>query len=151
SGVGLAGYDADGRVLDVWFPQPVLGDDPPVPAGLADLAGHDHVRRVRCEVVVVTADLDAPPTDAADVYLRLHLLPHRLVRPHGADLTGVFALLSTVAWTSRGPCAVDDFEQTRVRLLAQGPVTVYGVDNFPRMADYVVPSGVRIADADRIR
>src|SRR5207302_937558 len=86
AGVGLASYDTSGRVLDVWFPQPVLGDDPPVPDGLADLAGHDRVRRVRCEVVVVTADLDSEPADAADVYLRLHLLSHRLVAPHGADL-----------------------------------------------------------------
>jgi 2,3,4,5-tetrahydropyridine-2,6-dicarboxylate N-succinyltransferase len=151
SGVGLASYDAQGRVLDVLFPQPVLAEDAPVPEGLADLADHDRVRRVRSEVVVVRADLDAPPVDAADVYLRLHLLSHRLVRPHAADLTGVFGLLSTVVWTSRGPCAVEGFEATRLRMRAEGPVTVHGVDKFPRMVDYVVPAGVRIADADRVR
>jgi 2,3,4,5-tetrahydropyridine-2-carboxylate N-succinyltransferase len=151
AGVGLATYDAGGAVLDVWFPQPVLGGDPPVPAGLADLAGTDDVRGVRTEVVVVTADLDRPPVDAADAYLRLHLLSHRLVRPHEVSLDGIFGVLANVVWTSAGPCAVDGFEATRVRLRARGPLTVYGVDKFPRMTDYVVPSGVRVADADRVR
>jgi 2,3,4,5-tetrahydropyridine-2,6-dicarboxylate N-succinyltransferase len=151
AGVGLATYDNAGRVLDVLYPQPVLGSDPPVPPGLADLAGVDPRREVRTEVVVVTIDLDAPPLDAADVYLRLHLLSHRLVVPHGLNLDGIFGLLTNVVWTNFGPCSVEDFELTRIRLRADGPVTVYGIDKFPRMADYVVPSGVRIADADRVR
>src|SRR5690606_32528514 len=84
--------------------------------------------------------------------LRLHLLSHRAVRPHGANLDGLFGLLSNVVWTSAGPCPVEGFEQARLRLLATGqPVQVLGIDKFPRMADYVVPSGVRIADADRVR
>jgi 2,3,4,5-tetrahydropyridine-2-carboxylate N-succinyltransferase len=108
---------------------------------------------VRREVVrTVLADLYAPPADAADAYLRLHLLSHRLVRPHGVSVQGIFEVLPTVVWTSAGPCAVDGFEATRLRLLAGGgPVAVYGVDKFPRMTDYVVPPGVRIADADRVR
>ena len=100
-------------------------------------------------------DLDVPPADVPDAYLRLHLLSHRLVRPHGLDLTGLFGVLVNVVWTSYGPCAVDDFERTRLRLLAgpktKGRVDVFGVDKFPRMTDYVLPSGVRIADADRVR
>jgi 2,3,4,5-tetrahydropyridine-2,6-dicarboxylate N-succinyltransferase len=151
AGVGLATYDAGGRVLDVLYPEPVLGQDPPVAAGLADLAGVDVRRGVRTEVVVVMIDLDAPPLDAADVYLRLHLLSHRLVPPHGVNLDGVFGLLSNVVWTNFGPCAVEGFELTRLRLRELGPVTVFGVDKFPRMVDYVVPTGVRIADADRVR
>jgi len=151
AGVGLATYAADSTVLDVWYPQPVLGLDAAVPDGLADLAGSDEFRGVRTEVVVVTVDLDAAPVDAADVYLRLHLLSHRLVRPHEADLDGVFGLLANVVWTSAGPCAVEGFEQTRARLRSRGPVHVLGVDKFPRMVDYVVPPGVRIADADRVR
>jgi 2,3,4,5-tetrahydropyridine-2-carboxylate N-succinyltransferase len=151
AGVGLATYDRDGRVLDVYFPQPVLGADAPVPDGLADAAGADDPREVRTEVVVVTAALDDPPVDAADVYLRLHLLSHRLVQPHGCSLEGVFGLLSNVVWTTAGPCAVEDFEAVRTRLRARGPVTVLGVDKFPRMVDYVLPSGVRVADADRVR
>ena len=96
-------------------------------------------------------DLDSPPIDAADAYLRLHLLSRRLVRPHGVDLTGVFGVLATVVWTNWGPCPVDEFEQTRARLRRRGRVEVFGVDKFPRMTDYVVPSGVRIADAGRVR
>jgi 2,3,4,5-tetrahydropyridine-2-carboxylate N-succinyltransferase len=151
SGVGLATYDAEDRLLDVWFPEPVLGDDAPTPGGLADLAGTDPARGTRSAVVTVRTDLQSPPTDAADVYLRLHLLSHRLVRPHTISLDGVFGLLTNVVWTDRGPCAVEGFEQTRLRLRADGPVTVYGVDKFPRMVDYVLPEGVRIADADRVR
>ncbi len=151
SGVGVATYAADDRLLDVWFPEPVLGDDALTPAGLAALAGVDDDRGTRSAVLTVRSDLQSAPLDAADVYLRLHLLSHRLVRPHTVNLDGVFGLLGNVVWTSRGPCAVDGFERTRLRLRAAGPVTVYGVDKFPRMVDYVLPDGVRIADADRVR
>ena len=154
-GVGLATTHApSGVVLDAWFPGPVLGDAAGSTvdrAALEKLVGDDDDRGTRRHLVEVTADLDAPPTGTLDVWLRLHLLSHRLVRPHGADLTGVFGLLTNVAWTNHGPCAADDFEQTRLRLLTRGPVTVYGVDKFPRMVDYVLPSGVRIADGDRVR
>ena len=85
------------------------------------------------------------------MWLRLHLLSHRLVRPHELNLTGVFGKLTNVVWTNYGPCAVEGFEATRLRLMRRGPVQVLGVDKFPRMVDYVVPSGVRIADADRVR
>jgi 2,3,4,5-tetrahydropyridine-2-carboxylate N-succinyltransferase len=155
-GVGLATVAADGATLDVWYPAPALGtapDDAPVPAELAALEGPDDARGVRTVVVRTRVDLDAPPADAADAYLRLHLLSHRLVAPHGQNLEGLFGVLANVVWTDRGPCAVPGFEITRLRLRAAtgAPVTVYGVDKFPRMVDYVVPSGVRIADADRVR
>jgi 2,3,4,5-tetrahydropyridine-2-carboxylate N-succinyltransferase len=106
---------------------------------------------VRQHVTLTAIDLDAPPADAADAYLRLHLLSHRLVRPHDVNLTGVFGVLNTVVWTNWGPCPVDDFERIRARLRRRGRVEVFGVDKFPRMTDYVVPPGVRIADADRVR
>ncbi len=108
---------------------------------------------MRTEVVRTEIDLDAPPRDTADAYLRLHLLSHRLVAPHGLDLDGIFGVLPNVVWTDAGPCAVEGFEATRLRLrAATGRMpTVHGVDKFPRMVDYVVPSGVRIADADRVR
>jgi 2,3,4,5-tetrahydropyridine-2-carboxylate N-succinyltransferase len=152
-GHGLATLAADGQVLDTWYPSPRLGSpDGPVPAELAALAVADEVRGVHREVVTTTIDLDAAPTSAADAYLRLHLLSHRLVAPHGCDLTGMFGLLANVVWTTAGPCAVDDFEVTRMRLLAaRGAVQVLGVDKMPRMVDYVLPTGVRIADADRVR
>ncbi|EUA50276.1 bacterial transferase hexapeptide family protein [Mycobacterium xenopi 3993] len=95
--------------------------------------------------------LDDKPVDAHDAYLRLHLLSHRLVAPHGLNADGFFAILTNVVWTNHGPCAIEGFESVRARLRRRGPVTVYGVDKFPRMLDYVVPSGVRIADADRVR
>ncbi len=151
-GHGLATLTSDDQVLDTWYPAPALGEpDGSEPEGLAALAGADEARGVRREVVTTVIDLDAPPVDAKDVYLRLHLLSHRLVAPHGCDLTGTFGLLTNVVWTTAGPCAVDGFEQTRLRLLARGPVQVLGVDKFPRMVDYVLPTGVRIADADRVR
>jgi len=153
SGTGLATVTADGTVLDVWFPAPALGRDADdVAADLESLAGTDDARGVTTNVVrTAIASLAHPPADTADVWLRLHLLSHRLIRPHEADLTGIFGLLANVVWTNHGPCAVDGFELVRARLKASGPVTVYGVDKFPRMVDYVVPAGVRIADADRVR
>jgi len=106
---------------------------------------------VHTGVVRQEIDLDAAPDGTSDAYLRLHLLSHCLVRPNELNLDGIFGALPNVAWTSAGPCAVDGFEQTRIRLRAAGHVAVYGVDKFPRMTDYVVPPGVRIADADRVR
>jgi 2,3,4,5-tetrahydropyridine-2-carboxylate N-succinyltransferase len=155
-GYGLATLDADGTVLDVWFPQPALGEAPAdaeAPAELTALEGDDDLRGVRREVrLVAVKDLQAAPDSTEDVWLRLHLLSSRLVVPHTISMDGVFGLLTNVVWTSAGPCPVTDFELTRARLRAAGQhVTVYGVDKFPRMVDYVVPSGVRIADADRVR
>ncbi len=150
SGTGLATITPEGQVLDTWYPSPQLGPLTPV-QGLETLAGTDEARGVRREVVTRSVDLDAAPVDAPDVYLRLHLLSHRLVAPHGCNLTGAFGLLTNVVWTTAGPCAVEGFEVTRMRLLARGPVQVFGVDKFPRMVDYVLPTGVRIADADRVR
>ena len=143
-------------MLDAWFPAPALGapgaDSGPSP-DLAPLAGEDTARGVVREVVEVhVTDLQSPPTDTIDAWLRLHLLSHRLVAPHGVNLDGLFGLLTNVVWTNVGPCAVEGFEQTRLRLRAAGHhVTVLGVDKFPRMTDYVLPSGVRVADADRVR
>jgi 2,3,4,5-tetrahydropyridine-2,6-dicarboxylate N-succinyltransferase len=152
-GVGVATVHESGAVLDAWYPDPRLGTDDgsEPPTELTALVGKDDVRGVRLEVVRLEIDLDAPPADAVDAYLRLHLLSHRLVRPHGLDVTGIFGVLTNVVWTNQGPCAVDGFELTRARLRTRGPVTVLGVDKFPRMVDYVLPAGVRIADADRVR
>lgn len=153
-GFGLATIADDGTTLDTWYPEPALGEVPAgatAPETLAALAGADETRRVRLEVVTTQIDLADPPKDASDAYLRLHLLSARVVRPHGLNLDGIFGVLTNVVWTSAGPCAVEGFEETRLRLRARGHVTVFGVDKFPRMVDYLVPSGVRIADADRVR
>ncbi|KMO67242.1 2,3,4,5-tetrahydropyridine-2,6-dicarboxylate N-succinyltransferase [Mycolicibacterium chlorophenolicum] len=163
SGVGLATIAGDGSVLDTWFPAPELGGDGEspgtvrlsvveVPAELAELAGRDEDRDVETVVVrTVIASLKDKAVDAYDAYLRLHLLSHRLVAPHGLNADGFFGVLTNVAWTNYGPCAIEGFETVRARLRRRGQVTVYGVDKFPRMVDYVLPSGVRIADADRVR
>jgi 2,3,4,5-tetrahydropyridine-2-carboxylate N-succinyltransferase len=144
---------AGSTVLDVWFPAPALGALTGSPdASFIALATPDADRGVTREVVSIEIDLTTPPADAKDAYLRLHLLSHRLVKPHGQSLDGIFGLLANVVWTSVGPCANEGFELTRARLKAKyGSVTVYSVDKFPRMVDYVIPSGVRIADADRVR
>ena len=152
SGHGIATI-SNGTTLDVWFPSPSLSTlSGSAPAELTALTGTDAARAVTREVISIEIDTTKAPANAADAYLRLHLLSHRLVKPHGVALDGIFGLLSNVVWTSVGPCAVDGFEITRARLkTAHGHVSVYGVDKFPRMVDYVVPSGVRIADADRVR
>ncbi|HET7355139.1 MAG TPA: 2,3,4,5-tetrahydropyridine-2,6-dicarboxylate N-succinyltransferase [Nocardioidaceae bacterium] len=163
-GFGLATFagtegeaPAGDRVLDTWYPNPVLGEpgeeSAVAPEALAALEGTDEVRGVRLAVVrTVVEDLQAPPEDTHDAWLRLHLLSSRLVRPRSINLDGIFGRLTNVVWTSAGPCAVDGFEHTRLRLRAAGrAVSVFGVDKFPRMTDYVIPAGVRIADADRVR
>lgn len=152
SGHGIATFSGE-TVLDVWFPEPSLGALIGNPSeSLSKLVGVDEVRKVRREVVSLEIDLNNAPVSAVDAYLRLHLLSHRLIKPHGAVMDGIFGLLTNVVWTSAGPCAVEGFEAIRGALRAKyGHVTVFGVDKFPRMVDYVIPSGVRIADADRVR
>ena len=153
-GAGVTTQTADGVVLDCRFPVLGLGPRPAAATGATAagaLEGHDEIRGTHTHVIQMEIDLDAAPASTADVWLRLHLLSHRNVAPHGVNLDGLFGLLTNVVWTSRGPCAVEGFEVVRIGLLASGPVTVFGVDKFPRMADYVVPTGVRIADADRVR
>ena len=152
SGHGIATLSG-ATVLDVWFPSPSLGALTGQPdQTLMALVGKDDVRKVTREIISIEIDLSIAPQSAADAYLRLHLLSHRLIAPHGAVMNGIFGLLTNVAWTSAGPCAVEGFETVRAALRAKyGHVTVFGVDKFPRMVDYVIPSGVRIADADRVR
>ena len=165
---GLATVAADGTVLDTWFPAPELVDAPG-PAGTERLTGEraaellgesapkalgtDGRRGVEVIAVrTVIASLDDKPLDAHDVYQRLHLLSHRLVKPHGQSLDGIFGHLANVAWTSLGPVAVDRLETVRLAARAEGlHLQVTSVDKFPRMTDYVAPAGVRIADADRVR
>jgi 2,3,4,5-tetrahydropyridine-2,6-dicarboxylate N-succinyltransferase len=149
---GLSTVDiASGRVLDAYYPAPALASEPG--GSWAPSASEDEVRAVRIEpITTVIDDLNKPPTGVADAYLRLHLLSHRLVRPHGLNLDGIFGVLPNVAWTSLGPVEIDQVAATRERARAKGiHLMVLGVDKFPRMVDYVIPTGVRIADADRVR
>src|SRR5436190_13752339 len=149
---GLTTVDiASGRVLDALYPAPAIGRTDP--AGSPGATSQDDVRAVRVEpITTVIRDLAEPPADVADAYLRLHLLSHRLVRPNALNLDGIFGVLPNVAWTSLGPVEIDQVPATRERARANGiNLMVLGVDKFPRMVDYVIPDGVRIADADRVR
>ena len=152
SAIGLATIAGD-VVLDVWYPAPALGA---TPSDVPDISsGINSTETIGAQVRSVSttiADLAAPPVDTADAYLRLHLLSHRIVRPRTINLDGIFGLLPIVAWTDSGPVPLDRLTEVRLRARSKGHhLTVYGVDRFPRMVDYVVPSGVRIADADRVR
>lgn len=160
---GIAQIAADGTVLDSWYPTVELIDDIPhsltrrvsaneLSPRLLNLIGMDRDRHV--EVVPVRteiADLSAPAVDAHDVYLRLHLLSHRKVKPLEINMTDVLEHLVPVAWTNKGPCLPDDFEFVRTNLRARGNIHVYGIERLPRMVDYVVPTGVTIAEAERVR
>jgi 2,3,4,5-tetrahydropyridine-2,6-dicarboxylate N-succinyltransferase len=156
SGHGLATIAANGTVLDTWFPSPALtplaaNADDTLTRQLQGAETEDSDRGVKIRAVSVETDLDAEATGTSDVWLRLHLLSHRLVAPNSINLDGIFGHLSNVVWTNFGPCSVEGFERTRLKLRGRGHVTVYSIDKFPRLVDYVTPSGVRIADADRVR
>ena len=161
--VGIANIAMNGTVLDTWFPSPELlpidGTSGTHRVSAHELSpkflkliGADHDRLVELvPVCTVIADLDAPPIDAHDVFLRLHLLSHRMVEPLTINMAGALELLQPVVWTNKGPCLADNFETVRTNLRARGLIHVYGIDRLPRMVDYVVPSGVTIAEAERVR
>ena len=151
-GYGISTIAKDGSTLDTYFHQLGLGAAEASRDDLVSLEGADSEREITRRVVKTEIELDKAPTSVADAYLRLHLLSHRLVKPHGLSLEGIFSVLNNVIWTSHGPCAIAGFDQVRLKLRAKyGYLAIYGVDKFPRMLDYVLPEGVRIADADRVR
>jgi len=152
-GFGIATVSKAGAILDVKYKTLGLGKlaDGKAP-DLTMLLEEDQIRGIKKEVIAKEIDLAVAPKDAADAYLRLHLLSHRIIKPHVAALDGIFSLLSNVVWTSRGPCEVAGFDAVADALRARdGSLVIYGVDKFPRMIDYVIPDGVRIADGDRVR
>ena len=162
---GIANIASDGTVLDTWYPSPALlndadslvdGTERVSARELSDrflsIVGMDRDRLVELVPVRTTiADLSQPPRDAHDVYLRLHLLSHRLVRPLELNLHDCLTHLVPVVWTNKGPCVPDNFEFIRANLRSRGQIHVYGIERLPRMVDYVVPSGVSIAEAERVR
>jgi len=151
-GVGVATLDANGATLDVRFRALGLGELPTNAPSVEISVDGDRERGVVFTPVSLSIDADSAPTSSADAYLRLHLFSHRLVKPRTINLDGIFGHLQNVAWTSRGPVAVDAIESVTWNFARQGQqLTIHGVDKFPRMTDYVVPSGVRIADASRVR
>ncbi|WP_342319501.1 succinyltransferase [Corynebacterium mayonis] len=162
---GIANIAADGTVLDSWYPAPELVEDASLLVDATErvsardlddkflsLIGMDRDRQVELVPVRTTiTDLSVPPRDAHDVFLRLHLLSHRLVRPHEVNMDDCLDRLVPVVWTNKGPCLPDNFEWLRGTLRARGQIHVYGIERLPRMVDYVVPTGVTIAEAERVR
>ncbi len=153
-GVGVATQTESGQTLDCHFHSIGLGSKPVNKQGetLSLQQDSDLIRKVKKIPVDIGIELSVAPKDVADVYLRLHLLSHRLVKPHGINLDNIFTILPNVVWTSVGACEINTFDQVRLALQNKyGNLTVYSVDKFPRMIDYVIPEGVRIADGDRVR
>jgi 2,3,4,5-tetrahydropyridine-2,6-dicarboxylate N-succinyltransferase len=157
-GLGLATVTADGQTLDAWYPTDHRGlGERPADAIMVErllrLTGDRLLPGLRVvEISTTIGSLADPPVDAQDAYLRLHLLSSRAIRPRQTNLDGVFGLLTNAAWTSAGPCPPERVDELRMLDRADGRyLTIYGVDKFPRMIDYVTPSGVRIADGDRVR
>lgn len=152
-GYGLATLKRDGSVLDTWFPEPRLGVNSgavPPPENLLRLIGEDSRRAVKLDVIAVQSDLDSAPSSVPDAYLRLHLLSHRLVVPNSINLDGLFAILPTVCWSNAGPIDLADATRLHSELQRAG-ISIHSVDKFPRLVDYHLPEGVRIADANRVR
>ena len=153
-GFGVATQTKSGQILDCSFHALGLGSAPSNNHNkeFESQLGEDQIRNLSKIAVELSIELAEKPKDATDVFLRLHLISHRLVKPHGLNLDGIFGLLSNVVWTSAGACEVEGFDKVRRGLQNKyGNLTVYSVDKFPRMIDYVIPEGVRIADGDRVR
>ena len=160
-GAGLSTIAADGTTLDAWYrwfgwgeygDDTVARDNPAIERELGLRDEHDEVRNVTIRPVRISIDVDEAPGSAADAYLRLHLLSSRMSAPHSINMDGIFGALNNAVWTNLGPVAVDQLDDVRMRVRKAGQVLrVHGVDKFPAMLDYVVPSGVRIADATRVR
>jgi 2,3,4,5-tetrahydropyridine-2-carboxylate N-succinyltransferase len=160
-GAGLTTEAADGTTLDCWYrwfgwgeygEDEMAGAYPDLDDQLGMREQRDQVRNVTVRPIRITVDVDEPPASAIDAYLRLHLLSGRLTQPHGINVDGIFGALNNVVWTNLGPVAVGEIDDVRLRVKLQGgTLHVHGVDKFPRMVDYVVPTGVRIADASRVR
>jgi 2,3,4,5-tetrahydropyridine-2-carboxylate N-succinyltransferase len=153
-GVGVATQTESGQTIDCHFHSIGLGSKPANKQGeaLSLQQDSDLIRKVKKIPIDIDIELSVAPKDVADVYLRLHLLSHRLVKPHGVNLDNIFTILPNVVWTSVGACEINTFDQVRLALQNKyGNLTVYSVDKFPRMIDYVIPEGVRIADGDRVR
>jgi 2,3,4,5-tetrahydropyridine-2-carboxylate N-succinyltransferase len=150
-GIGIATQNEAGQILECWFHTLGLGTKSGTDK-YPELLTTDEIRKVKRINLSIEIDLSKPAKDVADVYLRLQLLSHRIVKPHGLNLEGIFNILPNLVWSSVGPCKVATFNQVQPRLRAKYEnLVVYGVDKFPRMIDYVIPEGVRIADGDRVR
>ncbi len=150
-GVGTISVDSANKTIEARFIKAELTpiSDTSIPNSLIT---SDAIRKINTKQISIQIELDQAPKDVPDAYLRLHLLSMRKVKPNQINLDNIFAILPNLVWTSCGPCSVENFETIRLQLLEKYPaMSIYGVDKFPRMIDYVIPSGVRIADGNRVR
>ena len=153
-GVGVASVNSDNQIIEARFLKAELSkiDEKQIAGSIDSLITQDLIRKISTKKISIQISLDAAPKDVTDVYLRLHLLSMRKVKPNQINLDGVFGILPNLIWSSIGPCQLENFEIVRAELLAKYPaIAFYGVDKFPRMIDYVIPDGVRIADGNRVR
>jgi 2,3,4,5-tetrahydropyridine-2-carboxylate N-succinyltransferase len=178
-GLGVGTQNSQGAWLEVFYPQPILQPSPALVAALATFdndraldpgeltllhsalqaAGEDEQAQLAAQfldsdrpIVAAVLHEDAPPGNVPEAYLKLHLLSHRLVKPHHTNLDGLFGALPNVAWTSEGAISIDELPGRQLSARLRGEVLeVSSVDKFPKMTNYVVPSGVRIAHTARVR
>ena len=173
-GLGVARYSVSGSMLDCFFPQPLLKPAGELAQSIAELpTGASEINSDKAQAldqiyggglisekliestpnpIAVRLDEDAAIASTAEAYLKLHLLSHRLCLPNSLNLDGIFAHLPNIAWTSAGPIAVEELPDAIAQAhIDNTQLEVFAVDKFPKMVNYVVPAGVRIADASRIR
>ena len=176
-GLGIAETNNQNNIIDVFFPDPMvdLGADAASAlngvsgivsnaelgelaknagqAGLDGLAAlANRLSDSDKSIVAVNLQDNEAPASVAEAYLKLHMLSHRLVRPHGTNLDGIFQLLPNVAWTSEGAVDLNELAERQLTARLQGRLLeVASVDKFPKMTNYVVPTGVRIAHTARVR
>ena len=180
-GLGIVSENAQGAVLDTFYPQPAAQISDDLANALAGVSGRLDAAQLRelstaleaagdsagadlstqlanalttadCKVVATPLVENTPPGSVEEAYLKLQLISHRLVKPHQTDLNGIFGLLPNVAWTDQGPVDLEELPQRQLDARLKGSVLeVCSVDKFPKMTNYVVPAGVRIAHTARVR
>lgn len=178
-GLGVGTHNSNGDWLEIFFPSPLMTPSAALVAAVTDLDSGNTLtpkqlealaealqatgeedqaalarqcKDARRPAVAVLLTEDAPPTNVPEGYLKLHLLSHRLVKPHGTDLTGLFGVLPNVAWTSEGAIDIEELPQRQLAARLRGEtLEVSCIDKFPKMTNYVVPTGVRIAHTARVR
>ncbi|CAM2738714.1 2,3,4,5-tetrahydropyridine-2,6-dicarboxylate N-succinyltransferase [Vibrio diazotrophicus] len=184
-GFGTATKNRDGKIIEAYFPAPILNPSDALVAGVAAIAGYtdgnqaieisaeqsaqlakafaDNDQAVNASfaekaansaqpLVLVVLAADEKPQSVSEGFLKLQLISNRLVKPHGTVLDGIFGLLHNIAWTNEGPIDLPELTERQIEArLAGRALTVDCVDKFPKMVDYVVPAGIRIADTSRVR
>jgi 2,3,4,5-tetrahydropyridine-2-carboxylate N-succinyltransferase len=178
-GLGIGTQNSNGAWLEVYFPLPLLSPSQDLVAAVQEFASDSVLSSSDLNEIAILLDAsdqgeladiaeqfalvdrpcvltllatDSSPQSVPEGYLKLHLLSHRLVKPHGTDLSGLFGVLPNVAWTNEGAIDLTELPSRQLKARLEGRVLeVSCVDKFPKMTNYVVPEGVRIAHTARVR